>query len=242
MADNKSPIDVPRDDYAEFARKMDLLENGPTTTLREQLIAGGVELPEPSAIDDMDIRRRLWQVIAALAQLRVFVDHTDQMTDRQLYTALWANHLHLEVPAAEMGFHTHLDMLSCADEEHPAHDRDRLLPRPDYEEGPEALAWLCANPSPSAFASNRFASTQSAAAFIEQLYSAGATKIIIDNIQLLPGDDWLPYADTLMVTLAEPGTTRRAVMDLIEEVGRPDENSAAPWEVSGPNIVRLWWD
>ena len=182
-------------------------------------------------------------MIAGLAQLRVFVDHTDHMTDRQLYIALWADHLHQEVPAVdEIGFNTHLEMLPCNDQEPPADDRDRLLPRPDYEEGPEALAWLRANPSPSALASNRFTSTQSAAAFIEQLYSAGATKITIDNIQLLPGDDWLPYADTLMVTLPEPDTTRRAVMDLIEEVGRPDENSAEPWQGAGPNIARLWWD
>jgi hypothetical protein len=206
--------------------------------------------------------------------LRVFLDLTDHMTDRQLYTALWANHLHLEVPAVdEIGFNTHLDMLSCADEEQarlylrhyadhrfreswitddsayemplqedPAHDRDRLLPRPAYEEGPEALAWLRANPSLSAFASNRFASTQSAAAFVEQMYSAGATKIIIGDIHLPPGDDWLPYADTLMVTPPEQGSTRRAVMDVIEEVGRPDENTGEPSEAAGRDIVRLWWD
>lgn len=164
-------------------------------------------------------------MIAELAQLRVFLDLTDHMTDRQLYTALWADHLHLEVL-----------------QEDPAHDRDRLLPRPDYEEGPEALAWLRANPSLSAFASNRFASSQSAAAFVEKMYSAGATKIIIDDIHLLPGDDWLPYADTLMVTLPEPGSTRHAVMDVIEEVGRPDENSGEPSEAAGRDIVRLWWD
>jgi hypothetical protein len=110
MDDSKSPIDMARDADAEFARKMDSVEYGPTTTIRELLLAAGVELPAPDGLDDPEVRRTLWRVIAALAQLRVFLDLTDHLTDRQLYTALWTEHLQFEVPAVdEIGFNTHLE-------------------------------------------------------------------------------------------------------------------------------------
>ena len=50
-------------DYQEFARKMTLFEDGPTTTQFEQLTSAGVELPDPDAIADVDVRAKLWQVL-----------------------------------------------------------------------------------------------------------------------------------------------------------------------------------
>jgi hypothetical protein len=43
-----------RDDeaYREFARKMQLFEDGPTTTPLQELAAIGIEVPAPEAIDD----------------------------------------------------------------------------------------------------------------------------------------------------------------------------------------------
>ena len=36
------------DEYREFVRKMELFENGPTTTNFAQLIAHGIQLPDPT--------------------------------------------------------------------------------------------------------------------------------------------------------------------------------------------------
>jgi len=274
MSDNQTPRAGawPDDRYREFERKMMLIENGPTTTNFEQLIANGVALPEPDSISDTDISTKLWEVIAGLASLRVYLNQTDHLSDRELYATLWREVLRTDVPAIdEIGFNHHVDLLSgggehemalylryYADEEErrnwvkdfpdtelqpreaPSHNRDRLLPRPHHEAGPEALEWLCANPNPSALATNRFSTTDQAARFVEALYLAGATNVAIDNMLMLPSDHWAPYADTLLVDLPDDRAQRRRVFELVEEIGRPDEDD--PLVDCGQSAIRLWWD
>jgi len=259
--------------YRDYARKMDAFVYGPTTTYFDQLIADGIELPAPDAVSDADMRRKLWQVIAGLADRLVCLDYTDHLTDRELYTALWANHLRGETPVSnEVGMNAHIWIASTTDDdngylffkhyaddqlreswhdadpdfvmpphEDPPFNRDYILPRA-YAMPPEARAWLNANPSPSAFASNRFHDTASALAFVEQLYEAGATNVAIDNVMFLPGDDWLPYADTLLVTLPKDPAQRSTLFDLIEEIGQPDEDAGEVPHDEGQDVVRLWWD
>ncbi len=57
------------DEYRDFVRKMELFENGPTTTNFAQLIAHGIQLPDPDSISDADISAKLWEVIAGLSSL-----------------------------------------------------------------------------------------------------------------------------------------------------------------------------
>lgn len=135
------------------------------------------------------------------------------------------------------------------DDEMPAHEdppfnRDCLLPRPHDEQGPEALQWLRANHNAYALATNRFANTGDALVFVERLYAAGARDVTIDNIMLLPSDQWAPYADTLIVTLPDDRACRRELFELIEHHGRPDEwdKSDEPLSDFGQNSIRLWWD
>ena len=261
--------------YEEYARKMDLFMEGPTTTQFEQLLAAGVELPEPDAIADADMRRKLWEVIAGLATLRVYMDHTNHLTDRELYSKLWHEVLRVETPAIdEIGFDTHIEpdypddagegvrvyLTYYADAEtrqrwskdwpddpmpphqDPPYDRDDLLPGP-RETVAEAAAWLRANWSDSAFATNRFGATENALAFVNQLHEAGATHVHIDNEMLLPNHDWTPYADTLLVGMPEDPQKRRALFELIEHTGRPDDDGdEQPLIDCGQREVRLWWD
>jgi hypothetical protein len=259
--------------YREFERKMELFEYGPRTTGFEQLIANGVQLPEPDSIGDAEVRVKLWEVIAGLARLRVYLDETDHLSDRELYAALWGDVLRVDVPAIDdVGFNHHIDLLSDGSEqgtalylryfahedarrhwledfpdyempahEDPPHNRDRLLPRPSDEQGPEALEWLRANPNPSGLATNRFPTTGEAVQFVEALYAAGATHVAIENILLLPHDHWAPYADTLIVHLPECGAGRQQVFDLVKDVGRPDDEGE-PFIDCGQPTARLRWD
>lgn len=71
-----------REAYEEYARKMDLFENGPTTTNFQQLIERGVQLPAPETIAAADIRAKLWEILAELARLRVYLDNTDHLNDQ----------------------------------------------------------------------------------------------------------------------------------------------------------------
>jgi hypothetical protein len=72
--------------YEEYARKMDLFMEGPTTTYFQQLIDAGIQLPDPDSVSDTDLRTKLWEVIAGLEKLRVFLEHTNHLDDRGLYT------------------------------------------------------------------------------------------------------------------------------------------------------------
>lgn len=263
-----------KDSYAEYARKMDLFMDGPTTTYFEQLREAGIQLPEPDSVSDTDIRTTLWEVIAGLEKLRVFLERTNHLGDRELYARLWQEALREETPAIdEIGFNSNLDLAPIGDEAEtvlwlkyyadetdretwltefpgdkmPAHEdppftRDDVLPGP-HDTVAEAAAWLRANWSERAFATNRFGTTAKAIEFVDQLYAAGATGVCVDNVMMLPNHGWTPYADTLLVRLPEDPAQRSLLFDLVEHVGKPDEDGDNEQLIDcGQKEVRLWWD
>jgi hypothetical protein len=132
------------DEEDQFRRRMLAFETGPFTTNFTQLVKGGLELPLPETLDDAQLHRRLWDTILALADRRVFIDHTDHLSDRELYAHLWHHTLREEVPDIEDSEGTwHVDILGGWSEEdtrlflrHYADDkwrRDWLEEFPDYE-------------------------------------------------------------------------------------------------------------
>jgi hypothetical protein len=141
-------------------------EEAPWTTNFQQLENAGVSLPPPDSLKDEEVTAKLWEVIQKLALLHVFIEQTDHLSDRELYTHLWTDSLREETKAMQLaaGSAYHIQMLgSCSEEdmllylkyyadddfcrqwhkdwpndpipthEDPRYDRDRLLPKPDYD-------------------------------------------------------------------------------------------------------------
>ena len=142
-------------------------EKAPWTTNFQQLENAGVSLPAPDSLTDEELTAKLWEVSQKLALLRVFVEQTDHLSDRELYTHLWTESLREETKALTLGPNSacHIQILGgCSEEdmelylkyygdedfrqswqkdwpkdpipahEDPPYDRDRLLPKPDYDE------------------------------------------------------------------------------------------------------------
>lgn len=125
----------------------------------------------------------------------------------------------------------------------PQYDRDDNLPGA-WDDPPfaEAREWLQATRNPSALATNRFGVTAAALRFVERLYAAGASCVMVDHIVARPHDDGELYADELIVILPDDAR-RRSIFELIEHEGRPDTvDDQGDVMDQGCGSVRLWWD
>ena len=128
-------------------------EEAPDTSNFQQLERAGVSLPAPETLNDEELTAKLWEVIFKLALLRVFVEETDHLSDRELYTQLWSDSLREETkdlpPDPDSAWHiqmlgsgseedTNLYLKYYADEDWREHWREEFpdYPIPNHEDPP----------------------------------------------------------------------------------------------------------
>ena len=115
---------------------------------------------------------------------------------------------------------------------------DSSLPAASAQ-GPEALVWLRRNHSESALAGNRFEDTRDAISFVQQLYRAGAVRVVVPQ-ESIQADGEEKYADAVVVTLPEDAAKRDQVWKLCaRELAR---EGAEPPDSTTEKLVLLWWD
>jgi hypothetical protein len=145
--DDDSPV------VEEFWERVVEFEKAPRGTRFAQLHQAGVALPPPDSLIEAELNEKLWEVIHKLAELRVFLYHTDHLSDRELYALLWDDLLREEtvIMPPDSDCACHLDVIGSGseedvriglkyydDEEERAcwHERFPEDPIPDHEDPP----------------------------------------------------------------------------------------------------------
>jgi hypothetical protein len=107
-----NPDDCPGEIEESFWKQVVEYEEAPWTTHFHELETAGVSFPAPDSMNDQELTVKLWEVIHKLALLRVFIEQTDHLSDRELYTHLWSDTLREETkalpPAANGSCHIEL--------------------------------------------------------------------------------------------------------------------------------------
>jgi len=73
----------------EYMRAME--GEGSQTTLFDLLIADGISVPDPETLDDSQVTQKLWEVIHGIYDHGAILYNTDHLSDRELYTKLFAD-------------------------------------------------------------------------------------------------------------------------------------------------------
>ena len=94
-------------------------ETAGTTDLLKELKAVGVDVPAPDTLNDEALHAALWVTIEALGRMHIYLDETDHLSDRELYTLLWSEVLPEEMPALDPdeGSAWHIDILGGCSEQ-----------------------------------------------------------------------------------------------------------------------------
>ncbi len=81
--------------------------------LLEVLVKAGIAVPSPDELDEGQLPAKLWEVIDGLWLQGMYLEHTDHLSDRELYVELWSETLKEEavLPAEDSGFAYHLDLI-----------------------------------------------------------------------------------------------------------------------------------
>jgi hypothetical protein len=77
------------EDECPCCRMMKEEFGGEEDVLFDALKNAGIGVPDPTTLTDAELPAALWRTIEGLAGLRVFLEFTNHLSDRDLYARLW---------------------------------------------------------------------------------------------------------------------------------------------------------
>ncbi|MHB9024815.1 MAG: hypothetical protein ACYC7E_11685 [Armatimonadota bacterium] len=121
MIEGQMSGDCPPELEEFFWEQVVAFESAPDTTHRAQLQQDGLQLPPPDDLSDVEIAELLTKIIETLASRRTYLESTDHLSDRELYTRLWADLLDNWTPDflgdMPMPMNCHIDLIGSGDDE-----------------------------------------------------------------------------------------------------------------------------
>jgi hypothetical protein len=87
-----SPLEI------QFMERVLMWETGASSSHRDWLARKGRRFPPPDQLTGDQLKVELCRLIRALAEARVFLEHTDHLSDAELYRRLWTDVLSAECP------------------------------------------------------------------------------------------------------------------------------------------------
>jgi hypothetical protein len=117
-------------------------EQAPVSSDFSRLEEAGVNLPAPEELSDEELTPKLWEMIEQLARRRTFLERTNHLSDRELYSNLWTESLremHPSMPNDKRGA-WNIDMLGECSEE------DLLLSLKYYDDEEQRQYWKASFP------------------------------------------------------------------------------------------------
>ncbi|MDO8542565.1 MAG: hypothetical protein Q7S40_19155 [Opitutaceae bacterium] len=90
--------EAPSEVELAFLERVLTWENGPLRTHREWLSKHCLFFSRPQELGGHQLHAELWRLIDALAMARVFLYHTNHLSDTELYAALWNEVLEASAP------------------------------------------------------------------------------------------------------------------------------------------------
>lgn len=116
---NEGIEQLPPEMAESFWRQIIAYETAEPTDLFKLLAEGGVSLPAPVLVSEEHLSDRLWETIYFLATHGCYLENTDHLSDRELYTLLWERLLH--EPAIlfpdDPNYAYHIDTIGSGSEE-----------------------------------------------------------------------------------------------------------------------------
>jgi len=111
--------DCSREVQEQLKKTVGAFEQAKWSQQFQVLLELGITLPPPDKLADAELNIKLREVINALALMGAYLEHTDHLSDRELYILLWGDILLEEtvIPSPGVTMVYHIDLIGSGSEE-----------------------------------------------------------------------------------------------------------------------------